>query len=78
MFTSEIVYRSGLKKKNEMLDGFRNAYFFFLTFFSTFFAALATLITSEIIIGFNLYLKFVKGVGFCSKSEKSSNIGAII
>jgi hypothetical protein len=36
-----------LEKKNEDLDGLRNAYFFFLTFFSTFFGALATLLTSK-------------------------------
>jgi len=36
------------KKKNESLDGLENAYFFFLTFFSTFFGALATIITSKL------------------------------
>jgi hypothetical protein len=36
-------------------------YFFFLAFLSSFFGALAIIITSKLIIGLNLYLKFVKG-----------------
>jgi hypothetical protein len=40
----------------------KTPYFFFAGFFSFFLAALATVLTSELIISSNLYLKFAKAL----------------
>jgi len=47
-------------KMGEILKSLKAPYFFFAPFFTFFLAALATVLTSELLIGVNLYLKFAK------------------
>jgi len=48
----------------------KKLYFFFATFFAFFLAALANALTSELVIGLNLYLKFAKDLVSCRSTPK--------
>ena len=56
-------------------ESFNQLHFFFAVFFAFFFAALGTVLTSESLIGFNLYLKFAKNSFSWLYAVKANTVG---